>query len=82
LLSQQFGLYDKKRYYFYQCQHGSRQWYCTAVNLHFKVMFEQKWQRKWLPRKRTKEREVAVEATREAQVAAVHVSLNGDDSHE
>jgi hypothetical protein len=45
-------------------------------------MFEQKWQRKWLPRKRTKEREVAVEATREAQVAAVHVSLNGDDSHE
>jgi hypothetical protein len=25
---------------------------------------------------------VAVEATREAQVAAVHVSLNGDDSHE
>jgi hypothetical protein len=23
LLSQQFGLYDKKRYYFYQCQDGS-----------------------------------------------------------
>jgi hypothetical protein len=22
-LSQQFGLYDKKRYYFYQCQDGS-----------------------------------------------------------
>jgi hypothetical protein len=52
------------------------------VNLHFEVTIEQKQQRKRLPRKRTKEGVVAVEATREAQVAAVHVSLNGDDSHE
>ncbi len=45
-------------------------------------MIEWKQQRKRLPWKRIKERVVAVEATREAQVAAVHVSLNGDDSHE
>jgi hypothetical protein len=30
LLSQQFGLYDKKRYYFYQRQDGSRRWYRTG----------------------------------------------------
>jgi hypothetical protein len=30
LLSQQFGLYDKKRYYSYQHQDGSRQWYRTG----------------------------------------------------
>jgi hypothetical protein len=29
-LSQQFGLYDKKHYYFYQCQDGSRWWYRTG----------------------------------------------------
>jgi hypothetical protein len=52
------------------------------VNLHFEVTFEQKQQRKRLPRNKIKERVVAVEATREAQVVAVHVSLNGDNSHE
>jgi len=30
LLSQQFGLYDKKRYYYYQRQDGSRRWYRTG----------------------------------------------------
>jgi len=29
-LSQQFGLYDKKRYSYYQRQDGSRQWYRTG----------------------------------------------------
>jgi hypothetical protein len=52
----------------------------VPVNLHFEVTFERKQQRKRLPQKRIKERVVAVEASREAQVAAVHVSLSGDDS--
>jgi hypothetical protein len=49
----------------------------VLVNLHFEVTFVRKLQRKRLPRKGIKEREVVVEATRETQVVAVCVSLNG-----